>query len=308
MNKSRRHHFVPQFLTKHFGNDNGQIYVYDKINDKFYKGNSANLFVESDRNTFINLDGIEDDIIEKVYSSFDCLFSNVLREITTSYKVSNENFKLVLFLAYISKWRVRQYDESFKNVKEYFSVDDLGFGNKTSDVERLKINLEEYFNLDMQQELKRILLAVQPFRFKEDFKILLRNSFLVCTTINSFISDCPFNEASLISDEVFEDFIFPVTKDLTLVYSTRIDRDEIQDFILNGNDKYVNLFLRDFSTARDISSLDLAERNVGCCDLDYLKHLVNTYKDFKARGTDTPYNLTVFNILYRFKEYASSQH
>lgn len=304
MNKSKRHHYVPQFLTKYFSKDNKQIHIYDKIADKFYEGNSINLFVENDRNTFMNLDGIEDDIIEKVYTSFDTLFSNVLREITTNNKVSNDNFKLLLFLAYITKWRVPQYDESFKNAKEYFSVDSLGLGFKNNN-ERLDINLEEYFKLDMQQELKRILLAVQPFRFKEDFKLLLKNSFLICTPINSFITDCPFNEAALISDKIFEDFVFPVTKDLTLVYSTRINRDEIQDFILNGSEDKVNLFLRDFSTARDVSSLDLAERNVGCCDLDYLKHLVNTYKEFKARGTDTQYNLTIFSLLYRFKEYTT---
>ena len=76
------------------------------------------------------------------------------------------------------------------------------------------------------------------------------------------------------------------------------------DFILSGDKKKVSLFLRDFSIARDVSLLALAERNAGCCDLDYLKLIVNNYKEFKAKGTDTPYNATVFNVLYRFNEYA----
>jgi hypothetical protein len=305
--KSRRHHYVPQFLTKYFSDDKGQINVYDKKNDKFYKNSAINLFLEKDRNTFPNIEGIQDDVIERIYSSLDSQFSRVLSDITTSGKISNENFKTLLLLAYISKWRVPQYDESFEKAKEFYSVDELGLGFKGLDNERIDINLEEYFEMDMQQELKRLLLAIQPFRFKEDFKQLIDNSFLICTPIDSFISDCPFNEATIISDEIFEDFVFPVAKDLTLVFSKRVNTKAIQDFLLNGKEKNINLFLRDFSTARDISLLDLAERNVGCSDLEYLKNIVNTYKDFKARGTDTAYNLTVFNILYRFEEYANSE-
>lgn len=307
MNKSRRHHYVPQFLTKHFSDHKGQINVYDKIDDKFYKNSAINLFVENDRNTFKNLHGIEDDIIEKVYSSLDSLFSNLLLEITTSKSVSNENFKLLLFLAYITKWRVPQYDESFNNAKKYFSVDELGLGLKDAENRRINIDLENYFKLDMQQELKRLLLAIQPFRFKEDFKQLMDHSFLVCTPYDSFISDCPFNEAQIVSDEIFEDFVFPVTKDLTLIYSKRLDKYKIQDFLCNGKENNVNLFLRDFSIARDVSMLDLSERNVGCSDKEYLQNLVNHYKEFKSNTKNPAFNLTVFNILYRIDEYVNAK-
>lgn len=303
MNKSRRHHYVPQFLTKYFTNDKGKLFTYDKIRDKFYENIPLNLFVENDRNTFLNFEGISDDVIEQIYSSLDNLFAPVLKEIATTNNVSNDHFKLLLFLAYVTKWRVKQYDESFNEAKENFSVDDLGLGFKNSDNKRVDVNLEASFDLDMQQEFKRILLAVQPFRFKEDFKKLLMNSFLIHTPINSFISDCPFNEATIISDEIFEDFVFPVTKDLTLVYSTRIDRKDIQTFLKEGKDENVNLFLKEFSVARDISLLDLAERNVACSDQKYLKHIANIYKKFKTRGTGTPYHLTIFNVLYRYKEY-----
>lgn len=304
MNKSKRHHYVPQFLIKYFSKEDGNIHIYDKITDKIFESSSVNLFVEKNRNTSTNIDGIEDDMIERVYSSFDSLFSQVLIE-TSTRNISNDNFYLLLFLAYISKWRVPQYDESFKNAKEYFSVDELGLGFKDSNGERLDINLEDFFNLDGHQELKRFLLAIQPFRFKDDFKILLKNSFVISTPRNSFIGDCPFNEASIIGDTIFEDFVFPVTKNLTLVYSTRIDRNKIKNFILNGDEEKVNLFLSDFSIARDISLLALAKRNVGCCDFNYLKYVVDIYKEFKARGTDTPFNATVFSVLYRFNEYAS---
>lgn len=301
MNKSRRHHYVPQFLTTHFADNKGQIFVYDKIENRHYKGNPINLFVEKDRNTFTNMQGDEDDVIERIYSSLDGMFSSVLKEVTSTGKVSNENYKLLLLMAYISKWRVPLYDESFESAKTYFSVNDLGLGIKDSTNENMGINLEPYFKLEMQQEFKRLLLAIQPFRFKDDFKRLLDNSFLISTPIESFINDCPFNEATITSNEIFEDFVFPITKDLTLVYSSRINRDEIQEFLAKGKDENINQFLKDFSFGRDVSLLALAERNVCCCNEEYLKKVAKIYCDKKSNASI--FNLTVFNVLYRYKEY-----
>lgn len=302
--KSRRHHYVPQFHTKYFSKEDGKIYVYDKINESIYENNAINLFVEKDRNTFPNFDGIDDDQIEKSYTYFDTLFSSVLKEMTATGVTSNENFKLLLLFAYISNWRVRQYDESFAEAKDHFSVDDLGLGLRSVEsLEKLDINLENHFTLDVQQELKRFLLAAQPFRFKEDFKLLLDQSFLISTPWSSFLGDCPFNEATIISNNVFEDFVFPVTKELTLVYSTRINRAELIRFLSDGSEIDTGAFLKDFSIARDISTLALAERNVSCCDLDYLTNLVDHFKSATAKGTNTAFNLTVFNVLYRYQEY-----
>ncbi|RZJ23727.1 MAG: DUF4238 domain-containing protein [Acinetobacter sp.] len=303
MFKSRRHHYVPQFLTNYFTNNDDQIFIYDKFEDKIYKGSAVNLFVENNRNTFANLEGVNDDVIERMYSTLDNKFSSVLTEISTSRVLSNSNFELLLFFAYISKWRVPQYDAAFSEAKDYFTVDDLGIGIKNAFNEKLNINLEDYFDLEMHQEIKRILLALQPFRNKDDFKRILKNSFLIYTPISSFIGDCPFNESTIISDVIFEDFVFTVTKDLTLVYSSRIDKNEIQDFIIKGDQKKVDLFLRDFSTSRDISTLALAHRNIGCCNKEYLEHLIQVYKDHIRKNNTAPFNSTVFNLLYRFKEY-----
>lgn len=303
MNRSRRHHYIPQFLTRHFANEDGQLHVYDKINDKFYRSSAINLFVEADRNTFTDVNGGQNDVIERIYSSLDAEFSVALNRITATGQLSSPDFKLILFFAYISKWRVRVYDESFKIAKEAYSVDDLGLGLKDEANEKLDFLLENIFLSDMQQELKRFLLAAQPFRFKEDYQKLTANSFIVPTHIPAFIGDCPFNEATLESDELFEDFIFPLTRDLTLVYSPRVPLVTIKNFLLCGPDDKVMAFKKDFSCARDVSTLDLAERIIACSDEEYLRHTVSVYKEFKRRNTGTAYHLTVFNVLYNFKEY-----
>jgi hypothetical protein len=305
MSKSRRHHYVPQFLTGHFAIKD-KIFAYDKKENNYFIASPINLFLKKDRNTFLNHNGIEDDVVEQMYASIDALFSSILTTITTSAIISNDNYKLLLLLAYITKWRVPQYDKSFKSAREYFTVDDLGLGFKDSNNERLDIELEAFFNLDMSQEIKRILLPLQPFRFKEDFKKLLENSFIISTPYDAFIGDCVFNEIGIESEEIIEDFVFPFTRDLTLVYSTRIDRNKVQNFLADADPEKVATFLRDFSTARDVSTLDLAERFVACGNEDYFKSIVEGHKNFKAKGTGTPFSLTVFSVLYRFEEYAAS--
>lgn len=305
MNKSKRHHFVPQFLMKHFLNENKKLYVYDKIEDKFYENSTENLFLEKDRNTFLNLQGVSDDIIEKIYSDYDSFFSKVLKEITIKKEFNSKVIKSLISLAYMTKWRVRQYDESFQKAKDFFSVDDLGLGFKDQNDNRIDFDLEQIFDSDMHQELKRILLAMQPIRFKDDFKKIFDNSFLISTTIPSFISDCPFNEATIESKLIFEDFIFPVMSNLTLVHSSRVNKFELQNFIKNGEEKNVQAFLTDFSASRDISMLALAERNVACSNLEYLKNIVKKYKIAVSKNAETPINLTVYHVLYKFKEYTS---
>lgn len=284
--------------------ENGQIHVYDKTLDKFYRTSSINLFIENDRNTHAGLEGDDNDVIERMYASLDHIFAGALQRVTATGKVSGADYKLILFFAYLSKWRVRQYDDSFKEAKNAYSVNDLGLEIKDALDGRLDINLEELFQTDIQQEFKRFLLAVQPFRFKDDYHRLVSNSFLLPAPVPAFITDCPFNEATIDSDNIFEDFIFPVTSDLTLVYSTRIDTGKIREFLMQGNEQDVLAFKKDFSWARDVSALDLSERLVASCDEEYLKHAVSVYKSFRSRNTGTAYHLTVYNVLYRFEEFA----
>ena len=304
MAKSKRHHFVPQFLMRYFTNEKGKLYVYDKLNDTFFESTTENLFLEKDRNTFKNLYDVDDDIVENFYTQFDTYFSSILKELHTHKKFDSRITKSLISLAYISKWRVRQYDESFNTAKEFFSVDDLGLGFKDENGERIDIDLESIFDTDMHQEIKRILLAIQPIRFKDDFKKIFNNTFFLNSNVPSFISDCPFNEIPLENEIIFEDFVFPIFSDLTLIHSNRIDLKKIQNFIKEGKEENVQAFLNDFSYTRDISMLELCERNVACSNLEYLKHIVENYKKAKQKNMKTPINVTVFNVLYGFEEYA----
>ncbi|WP_345952986.1 DUF4238 domain-containing protein [Mucilaginibacter sp. PAMB04168] len=302
--KSRRHHYISEFYTKHFSENENLIQVYDKIDAIFYPTNPVNLFVKKDRNTFENLDGIKDDVIERIYSNLDAEYGSILKKITENGEVSDIHYKKLLFFAYLTKWRVPQYDQSFNVVKENYSAGQLGLGLKSFEGIPFNFEIEELFGLDMQHELKRILLAFQLFRSKEDYKRILTHSFIIPTPAHtSFIGDCPFIETTFDDGRQFGDFIFPITGELTLVYFSRIDRDEIISFLTNGDVMKINRFLTDFSSARDVSLLDLAERHIACGSKERLKFIVETYNGFKNKGGAKGFHMTWFNILYNFKEY-----
>ena len=72
---------------------------------------------------------------------------------------------------------------------------------------------------------------------------------------------------------------------------------------MNGDALKVNRFLADFSTARDVSLLDLTERQVACGNEERLKFIVETSNVYKHKGEAKRFYMAWFNILYRFKEY-----
>lgn len=305
MNKiSRRHHYVPIFLAKNFSKANNKINIYDKEKDKLFEANPKNIFLESDRNNFINSEGDKSDVIEKIYSDLDNQFATIIRSVKKNVSMNGKELKLLLFLAYTMKWRVPQYDESFIKAKEFFSIEDLGLGIKFNET-KLNIDLESEFDTDMHQELKRFLLAIQPFRFKDDYEKISQNSFLISTPFPGIIGDCPVNELPVDSNEVFEDFIFPFTENLTLVYSQRIDKLELKDFLENGKIEKVNQFLKDFSISRDLSTMALSGRFSGCSDKEYLDTIIDGLKKgLSNEKTKDSLNTSVFGVLYKFKDYA----
>lgn len=303
MKISKRHHYVPIFLAKNFSNKKGKLIIYDKEKDKVFEAIPKNIFLENDRNNFENQRDEKVDTIEKMYADLDSKFAKTLRDVKETGNLERGNLRMLLFLAYTTKWRVPRYDKSFDDAKKFFSVDDLGLGIKI-DNSKLDYDLEKIFKTDLQQELKRFLLAIQPFRFKEDYKKISKNSFLISTPFPALIGDCPVNEVQIESKEVFEDFVFPITDYLTLVNSQRIDKYKLKEFLENGKTEKVNQFLKDFSISKDLSTMALSKRFSGGSDKKYLNSIINGYKNGQnnTRTKNDMHNY-VFNILYSYEKY-----
>jgi hypothetical protein len=284
-------------MIKHFSNKDGIIYAYDKITDKYFEPTTKNVFLENNRNTFIET-GLDGDAFEKMYTYLDNAFAPVLEDVNNTANLENNNLDMLLFLAYTTKWRIPQYDDAFKEAKEYFEFNDLP-------VDTWKGGIEYLFDLPKDnmfyQEMKRVLLALQAFRKINGYDKIFKNSFLINTpsTYPALLGDCPFNEIQLNSDVIFEDFIFPIGSDLTLIHNERIDKTGLGKYFESHDP---GLFLELFSTFRDIGTIFLSGRTIICSDKSYLKEMIEKYNKVKDNETFR-YHLStyVFKTLYDYE-------
>ncbi len=300
MEKSRRHHYLPQCFSEQFADENGKLTVYDKDKDCYFPGTPMNLFVEIDRNSLRDENGIVDDKIERMYSKIDGKFATTLHRVVETGNLSVEDLRLILFLAYSTKWRVPQYDNAFAEAKKLLTVSDLGLRVR-SEGKQLAVDLEVAFNSEEKQEMKRLLLALQPFRHTQEYQKIFKNSFLLSSPIPSFIGDCPFNEYPVNTNQLFEDFVFPISKHLTLIHTTRVAKEDLTKALERGD---YDSFIGAFSRARDCSILFTSERFVACADRLYLKDIVDIYKTTKARiSSPDLIQCAVFEVLHNYGTY-----
>lgn len=300
MEESWRHHYLPKFYIKGFCDENGTITVYDKQYKKFKTKSPKYIFFEKNRNTFFDELGNKGDTLEKMYAYLESTISPYLNNAinNTTEEIEVETLRNLIFLAYLTKWRNPQYDESFTDLKETFTIGDLGLGLK-ADGERLDIELEEFFQSELSQECKRLFLSIQPFRFKDDYKIIFKNSFIIPSSIPCLLGDCPFLEANIDKDRVFEDFIFPISQNQRLVYSDRINKYELLEFFKNKESAWSE-FINLFSTVNDLATFHLSEKYVACADEEYLKNIVAKFDDFKEVYDVNNLHLQVFSILHNY--------
>jgi hypothetical protein len=296
MGKTKRHHYVPRFLIKQFLNKNGKIAVYDKKRDTFFVTIPDNIFLEGNRNTYEDINNERKDTIERMYADLDSVFSVALNNVITTGRLETKDLRILLF-AYTQKWRVPEYEQALEDAIKYYSVDDLGLGIK-KDGKRINIELESFFNSIELQESKRFLLSIQPFRYKDDYKKIFKNCFLLSSPYPALIGDCPFMEVQADTNIIFEDFIFPIHEQLTLVFAQRIDK---YDFIKFLETKRYKTFIRNFSLARDATTIYYADRFIGCPDEEYLKTIVNNYKTaYSNEKMKSLIPMSTFNFLNNY--------
>lgn len=275
--------------------------MYNKQYKKFEKKSPKYIFFEANRNTFSDAFGNKGDILEKLYADLESTISPHLMDLinNSTGQMSVETLRNLIFFAYLTKWRNPQYDDSFKKIKDTFTIDDLGLGLMV-DGKRIDCNIEEFFLSELSQESKRLFLSIQPFRFKDDYELIFKNSFIIPSSKPCLLGDCPFLESNIDQDKIFEDFIFPLNQDQRLVYSDRINKYEFIEYFKNNESlKYDFYYL--FSTVNDLTTFHLAEKYVACANEEHLRSIVCIY-DNLIKQPKSNINLLrqVFSILYNY--------
>jgi hypothetical protein len=101
MNISSRHHYLPVFFLDGFVNEVGEFYIFNKqkyiLPNKTFSPKSH--FFEWDRNN-VNIDGVETDFIEKLYSHLDNTCAPTFKKLQSQTELQIEPFdffNIILF-------------------------------------------------------------------------------------------------------------------------------------------------------------------------------------------------------------------
>lgn len=91
--KSSRHHYIPQFLIKGFYNEKNKVFVYDIQKDEILPDtkSSKSVLFEWDRNTFIDIYGEENSMIEDLlFKKWDNNASKIIKKFQTNSLPDND--------------------------------------------------------------------------------------------------------------------------------------------------------------------------------------------------------------------------
>jgi hypothetical protein len=267
MNPSKKHHYIPEFLIKNFCDTDGLIYVYDKSVDRFIgKKSPASVFYELHRNT-MDIGGNKSDAFEQLYSALDGRLGGALQRVTTTKPITPEDFMSMLLLASTLKWRVPVNDDTFNNLKETVSYDDLPvmLRHKESKVMAEKEIYDKITGTEVFRELKRVVFPVLPFLNEAKLQNLYENSFVNTSheKILSILGDCPIIEKPYTDIYGMESFLFPLSSHDTLIYK-------------NGTKKAISDI--SFFLLRDVATFHLSQKYVGCRNKEHLESIIKLYQ------------------------------
>ena len=271
MNKSSRHHYIPQFFIKNFTDDDGFLFVYNKIENRISnrKLSPKSIFFEIDRNT-VDFSGQQLDNLESLYAELDNKISPDLKNVLLTKTVTPEELTSLALLACLLKWRIPKSDERFNTIKQDLTQEDLAIKITIKD-KNIKVDEEAIKHIetsDIFKETKRILLGILPFINSNKLLEIHNNSFIQTNTFfPSVIGDCPIIEKENFDINKIEDFILPLSSTDTFIYK--------QDC-----KKGINNSL--FFIQRDIAIIEASEEYIGCKSKEHLEKIVEIYNQTKV--------------------------
>ncbi len=304
----RNNHYISQFYIKGFYDKT--MWFYDKKLNKYYKNIASNMFYKKNMNV-VTKNGIECDEIERIQAilegqinSMFLQFQQYIENYGNTRKYDKELFELIIFFAYFTFWRNPQNDNLYNNIKAQINVDlVLKILNKYFMIQIQKDENDEFGNL-----FKRTLLSYIMLDEPQTIQRIVKHSRIIGTDNPSLLNDYPLlcsgeaNFSKIIGSVEFKysDFIFPLTKNLTFVYSENIAWNEIDCLSDENNTEGINIemFTNSFSFFRDTALFINAGRFIGCEDENRLKKIIKTnLKD-----------ILMFPFLKNYKEFIKKYH
>ena len=286
VNKSKRHHYIPKFLTKNFTDDEGLLYVYNKIENKIINTRQSPkaIFFEMDRNTVTFGEHVMDNL-EQIYSELDSKIAIDLKKVLETNKVTPEELTSITLLATQLKWRIPKIDNDFNKIKEDLTQEQLRIRINVTN-ENIKLNneaIEHIEKAEIFKESKRILLSILPLLNEHKLLEIHNNSFIQKNILfPSLIGDCPVIERRNSDFSEIEDFIFPLSSSDTFIYKKETN-------------KCINNFM--FFIQRDLAIINSSTQYVGCKSKHHLEKIIEIYNEIKSENKLDNINKFLFDFI-----------
>ena len=308
-NQSARHHYIPRFYINNFCTPKGNIFINDKDDSRNYLNVSSkypkSVFYEWNSNTF-EVDGVDTTVIEKIYRDIENKIAPYLNGLVNStgnedIGVMNvETLRNLIYLGYLTKWRVPVNNDFVDELTSEVSFDDLNIFAKT---ENEIFSLNEAWPSSISPGIKRLLFPTLLFNHKDDYSKVFKNTFVISFQEPLFLTDNPFVEFTIDKEKDFPSFIFPLSSYLLLVHCDFIDKMEFADFISKCS--HGEGYLRYLYNCIQITLMWHAQKNIGCESKEHLKYYLSVASEIsdgiEERKGSPPF--VAFTALANFKTF-----
>ena len=228
MDITKRHHYIPEFFIKGFTGDDKMVSIFNRETGKLDNNRKSpkQVFFEWNRNT-VNINGEDNDYIEKLYQFGETKFSETYRTIIgnqESFQFKDfEKLHLIYFISELH-WRVPNQDIEFLNHLNRINSEDsiLQIRNKNSGENISQKLYSELIKNPPISEAFKMIKAMEDFEgILKDVKI--EDWKLYSVGINNpqlnLLSDNPVIMRDSKSNILKSELIFPLSKGET-VYHT----------------------------------------------------------------------------------------
>lgn len=234
-NYSRKHHYLPVFFLKGFCDEDGLLYVYDKINKKILtKQKPESKFYENDLNNYKFEGDIKFSLEETVFNRIDGDGSQLFKRLKDGeFDDDISALDKFRFLGFITRlfWRSPQTHEVFAALiqKEGLSNESFGFVNKKTgkvipDNELEDIKTQFINDIEIQKIFKHSV-PLSAGGMEEIYN--LYNKWGLYSNKNESLSFITGDNSFLIKNDsislnnIFNELIFPLNKKTLLILSEK---------------------------------------------------------------------------------------
>lgn len=85
--RSKRHHYIPQFLIRNWADETGKVWVYNQYTQRIFLTSPSNIFAKSHLYAYqSDLESAKNDVFEKIFSREEKRVSKILRRIIATIR------------------------------------------------------------------------------------------------------------------------------------------------------------------------------------------------------------------------------